>query len=93
MWAFSICFFSRAYPCKFLKGLAKPGMVFHALPMSNGVGLRGMMCTTIYVVDEQLSDSTCNFVPPMHGLICFYITLLSQKRRALEGDVDEATGL
>ena len=62
-------------------------------PMSNGVGLRGMMCTTIYVVDEQLWDSTCNFVPPMNGLTCFYITLLSQNWRALEGDVDEATGL
>ena len=24
-------------------------------PTSNGVGLRGMMCTIIYVVDEQLS--------------------------------------
>ena len=29
----------------------------------------------------------------MHGLICFNITLLSQNWRALEGDVDEATGL
>ena len=28
-------------------------------PMSNGVGLRGMMCTTIYVVDEQLYMQLC----------------------------------
>ena len=29
----------------------------------------------------------------MNGLTCFYITLLSKNLRALEGDVDEATGL
>ena len=77
----------------FLKALVNQEWCFMLFSMSNGVGLRGMMCTTIYVVDEQLWDSTCNFVPPMHGLICFYMTLLSQNWRALEGDVDEATGI
>ena len=38
----------------FLKALVNQEWCFMLFSMSNGVGLRGMMCTTIYVVEEQL---------------------------------------
>ena len=37
-----------------LKALVNQEWCFMLFSMSNGVGLSGMMCTTIYVVDEQL---------------------------------------